>query len=61
MYNIIISNGDERLQGPTSLLNISSCTKKHFFENYRQFGHALSEGFASTAIGHAHYTAKCLY
>jgi hypothetical protein len=40
-------NSNERLQDRVLLLTIPMGTGKKFSENYRQFGYALSKGFAS--------------
>jgi hypothetical protein len=47
---IIIINNDERLQDPILLLKIPKGMKKNFSENYRQFGHVLSQK-GSPALG----------
>jgi hypothetical protein len=50
LHKSIINNDDERLENTILHLKFRTAKRKYFFELYEQFGHTLSESFASPSL-----------
>jgi hypothetical protein len=57
----IINNNYRGLRDLILVFKIHICTRKDLYENYKQYGHALSNWFASPPLCGQRYPGPCVY